>query len=187
LKRSLIFWRSGTGAAMVLGFVLLSVALTFPARSAVSEAQIKAAYLYKLASFVRWPASTLADPATPLRICVAGRPDVYAVVEVLTRGQVASGRRLAAEMIEPTRPGAVAHCQILFIGQGEAATRTLLAQVAQLPVLTVTDRGRGTRGGIIEFVLVEGNVRFAIHRQAAEARQLTLSSKLLAVAASVEP
>jgi hypothetical protein len=158
-----------------------------PAHAAVSEAQVKAAYLYKLASFVRWPPTAFADPAAPLRICVAGRNDIHGVVEMLVRGQDAAGRHLAAELIDPAHPERTAHCQILFVGQGDAASRGLLAQAAQRPVLTVTDRNAGTRGGIIEFVVAGGSVRFSIHRQAAEARQLVLSSKLLAVASSVEP
>lgn len=188
MNRADASWRTTAGATLVFGLALVLVLIpAMPARSAVPEAQVKAAYLYKLASFVRWPASALTDPTAPLRICVAGRPDVYAVVEVLTRGQEASGRRLAAESIDPSRPETAARCQILFVGQGNGSARALLAQAAQLPILTVTDRGRGTRGGIIEFVMAEGNIRFTIHRRAAEARQLSLSSKLLAVAASVEP
>lgn len=171
----------GIAAAIAAGLIV------GPAQAAVSEAQVKAAYLYKLASFVRWPPAAFADPAAPLRICVAGRSDIHGVIEVLTRGQDASGRHLAAEAIDAAHPETAAHCQILFVGQSDAASRTLLAQAAQRPVLTVTDRNAGARGGIIEFILAGGSVRFAIHRRAAEARQLVLSSKLLAVAAAVEP
>jgi hypothetical protein len=172
--------------ALVAGTVAAGLMAT-AAQAAVSEAQVKAAYLYKLASFVRWPPTAYTDPAAPLRICVAGRNDIHGVVEVLVRGQDASGRHLAAEQIDPAHPERAGRCQILFVGRGDAASRGLLAQAAQRPVLTVTDRNAGTRGGIVEFVVAGGNIRFAIHRQAADARQLTLSSKLLAVAASVEP
>ena len=99
----------------------------------------------------------------------------------------ASGRQLAATSIDLAHPESAAGCQILFVGRSDAAGRVLLAQAAQRPVLTVTDRSAGSRGGIIEFVPTGGNVRFSIHRRAAEERQLMLSSKLLAVAASVEP
>jgi hypothetical protein len=184
LKLGRIFLRTAASTALAAGLALAGGA---PSRAAVSEAQVKAAYLYKLASFVRWPPAAFADQAAPLRICVAGRSDVYAVVEMLTRGQEASGRHLAAAAVDPARPETAVQCQILFVGQSDPAARVLLAQAAQRPVLTVTDRNAGGRGGIIEFVATGGNVRFSIHRHAAEARQLVLSSKLLAVAASVEP
>jgi hypothetical protein len=184
LKRAPALLRCAATGALAAALALAAAA---PTQAAVSEAQIKAAYLYKLASFVRWPPSAFTDQAAPLRICVAGRNDVYGVVEALARGQQASGRQLAAASVDLAHPENVASCQILFVGRGDAAARALLAEVAQRPVLTVTDRSAGARGGIIEFVPTGGNVRFSIHRRAAEARQLVLSSKLLAVAASVEP
>lgn len=170
-------------ALFVVG-AMLSSAPVFPDSP---EAQVKAAYLYKLASFVRWPAGAFADDQAPLRICVTGRDDVFTLVDALVHGQQAAGRPLQAERIDATHPDATLHCQILYIGQGDAIARGLITQIGDRPVLTVTDRDAGARGGIIEFVLAGGNVRFAIHRAAAEARKLELSSKLLAVAESVEP
>jgi hypothetical protein len=184
LKQARAFLRTSTGAAIVAG---LACAAAAPAEARVSEAEVKAAYLYKLASFVQWPPTAFADATAPLRICVAGRSDIYDVVEGLTRDQEASGRRLMAQAVDAAKPETAAQCQILFIGRGEAAARALLSQAGQRPILTVTDRTGGTRGGIIEFVVADGNIRFSIHRRAAEARQLELSSKLLAVAESIEP
>lgn len=165
----------------------LALAWASRAEAAASEAQVKAAYLYKLASFVRWPTTAFADPATPLRICVAGRGDVHAAIEALARGQEASGRTLATALVDPAHGETAADCQILFVGQNDTTSRALLGQAGPRPVLTVTDRSLGVRGGIIEFVRVGGSIRFVIHRRAAEVRQLLLSSKLLAVATSVEP
>ncbi len=169
---------------VLVGLYLFAAA---PAQPAVSEAQIKAAYLYKLASFVRWPPAAFGDQAAPLRICVSGRDDVFDVVAALTHGQFASGHALVAETIDAAHPDAVGRCQILFLGRGQAAARALMAQAGTKPVLTVSDRSAGTRGGIVEFVLVGGTIRFSVNRHAAEARQLVVSSKLLAVAVSVEP
>jgi hypothetical protein len=172
---------------MAVLVIVVFAALPGPALSEESEAQVKAAYLYKLASFVRWPADAYPDDQAPLRICVAGRDDIFAVVDTLVRGQQAAGRALQAERIDPAYPEAALHCQILYIGQGDAMARPLIAQIGDRPVLTVTDRSAGAHGGIIEFVLAGSNIRFSIHRGAAEARQLELSSKLLAVAESIEP
>ncbi|MDR2857610.1 MAG: YfiR family protein, partial [Novosphingobium sp.] len=165
------------------GFVALSA--TGP--SADSEAQVKAGYLYKLASFVRWPADTFADGQAPLRICIAGRDDIFMATRALVHGRQAAGHPLRTERIDPAHPETAARCQILFIGQEGPAARRPIAQAGDRPVLTVTDRSAGVHGGIIEFVRAGDNVRFAIHRKAAEARQLELSSKLLAVAELIEP
>jgi hypothetical protein len=52
-----------------------------------------------------------------------------------------------------------------------------------MPVLTVTD-GQTQPGatGMINFILVQGHVRFEINRNAAVASRLEISSKLLTLA-----
>ena len=55
-----------------LALVLSLSGWAFPAFAAPTEAEVKAAYLYKLASFVRWPDGG----AGAFRICVAGRSDI---------------------------------------------------------------------------------------------------------------
>jgi hypothetical protein len=51
--------------------------------------------------------------------------------------------------------------------------------------LTVTDQASGSSGGIIQFILQDGRVRFAIDAAAAQASGVPISSKLLALALSV--
>ena len=178
-------FRTARAAAMtVVGLFILGAP---SAEAATREAEVKAAYVYKLASFVRWPDDAFRRSEAPFRICLTGRDDISAVVEALARGQKAQERPIAVTRIDPARAEAAVDCQILFVGRGEAAARALLRALGRRPILIVTDRSGGTRGGIIEFMLQGGKVRFAIHLEAAKARQLELSSKLLAVAQSVEP
>ena len=54
-------------------------------------------------------------------------------------------------------------------------------------MLTVADPNGGTRGGVIDFVIRDGKVRFAIDRTLARRQRLELSSKLLEIAVAVEP
>ena len=53
------------------------------------------------------------------------------------------------------------------------------------PVLTVTDSRNGGQRGIIHFAIVGGRVRFYINEAAAADRNLSISSRLLALAISV--
>src|SRR3546814_17794068 len=57
---------------------------------------------------------------------------------------------------------------------------------AARPILTVTDRSKGVAGGMIEFVMQGGRVRFQIDERAARASGLRISSKLLGLAIAVE-
>jgi hypothetical protein len=83
--------------------------------------------------------------------------------------------------VDAVRPGLA--CQILYVG-GEGASDALQA-VAHEPVLTVTDRNKAGAGGMIQFVMVAGRVRFSIDQAAALNSGIAISSKLLGLAVSV--
>jgi len=154
------------------------------ARAQTPEAQVKAAYLHKLASFVRWPASD--RRAGDFRFCVAGRSDVAAVLRDLVRGERVAGRPLEVVTLTADQQDRARTCHVLFLGRGPETARALISAAAREPVLTVGDRNGGTRGGVIDFVLRDGKVRFLIDRELARRQELELSSKLLDVALAVE-
>jgi hypothetical protein len=162
----------------------LGVALSAGVASAATpEAEVKAAYLYKLASFVRWP-PTPQPPAT-FRLCVAGRSDIAAVLRGLTRGQQIDGRPLTVEVIGTAQAARASGCQVLYLGRGTDTARKLIGATDGAPVLTVGDRDAGSAGGVIDFVLKDQKVRLAANVKRAKARRLDLSAKLLDVAVEV--
>jgi hypothetical protein len=164
----------------------LAALLAFEGRpmAATPEAQIKAAYLFKFASFVRWP-----DPAGTgdFRICVSGRPDVAAVLRQLAADDRIGGRGVVVAQLDAADSDSARSCAILFVGRGRELARALESAAGSAPVLIVTDREGGTQGGAVEFVLRDGRVRFVVHRSAAQGRRLELSSKLLDAALMVQP
>jgi hypothetical protein len=162
----------------------LLLAGSAPIHAATPEALVKAAYLHKIASFVRWPVEASVDDS--FRMCVAGRDDIADVLELLTRDERIGGRQIGVSRIGAAQSDQAGNCQILFVGRGPETARSLLAATGNSPVLTVTDRSTGTRGGAIEFLIRDGRVRFAINRSRAEARRLEFSAKLLEVAVEVE-
>jgi hypothetical protein len=166
-----------------LGPILVALMLLVsPARAATPEVQVKATYLFKLAAFVRWPEAMAEGSA--FRICVAGRTDIAGALTTLVRDQEVDGSRFAVVQLAAGQDAQ--GCQILFVGRGANTARTMVRSTAGDPVLTVTDRSGGTRGGVIEFVTASGKVRLAVDRGAAEARKLELSSKLMEVAVEVK-
>jgi hypothetical protein len=150
------------------------------AAAAPSEAQVKAAYVYKLASFVRWPDG--AGTADEFRLCVSGRRDVAAVLQELVRGQRIDGQPVAVLRVEGDGGEQAKSCRVLFVGHGGQAATNLLGATEASPVLTICDRSNGTRGCVIEFVMRRGKVRFALDRARADSRRLELSAKLVDVA-----
>ena len=151
-------------------------------RAATPEVEVKAAYLFKIASFVRWPDGAAGGT---FRICVTGRADIAGTLGQLTADQLIDGKRISVTQLGGRDAAQARDCQILFVGRSGAQARTLIAATGRAPVLLVTDRNSGTRGGAVEFVVQDGRVRFLINRGEAESRQLVLSSKLLDVAAGV--
>jgi hypothetical protein len=169
------------GAGVLAALLALGTGAS-TAHAATREAQVKAAYLYKLAAFVHWPG---ADDGG-FHICLVGREDVGASLAQIVRGQRVGNRPIAVDQIGRDDAARARGCQVLVLGSGPETARAMVAATAGQPVLTVTDRSGATRGGVIEFVIQDGRVRFAIDQRQAAARNLQLSSKLLAVAVGVE-
>jgi hypothetical protein len=147
------------------------------AAAAPLDSEVKAAYLYKMASFVTWPPNAFASASSPFRICVLNRGDVAATLQELARGGQAWGRSVVVVQASPQDAG---QCQILYVGDERAPVSD------SAPVLTVSNR-RAASPGVVEFTIQQSHVRFVIHRAQADARRLQISSKLLAVAAAVVP
>jgi hypothetical protein len=175
--------RRNPGAACLLLALLLC--LTPVRASQVSEADVKAAYLFNFTRFVEWPAGTPAD-AEPFRLCVIADRTMTAVIQKTMHGESVQGRPAVT-----TEPGSVQEarrCQLLFVGRGAMdRAAPLLAGVRDQPVLTVSDAPRfAARGGMIEFVREGEHVRFAVNVDAAKRAGLTISSRLLRVARGIE-
>ncbi len=148
------------------------------------EYQVKAAFLLNFAKFVEWPPAAFANPDSPIAICIFG-PDPFGnSIDELVRGEAAGGRTVIVRRIAQA-PAPLA-CQMLFTQQSGQELDGLLASLGR-GVLTVGEGDEFLRGGgMIAFVIENRRVRFDIDWKAAEAASLKLSSKLLAVARTVE-
>jgi hypothetical protein len=152
---------------------------------AASAASVKAAYLYKMLGYVDWPPASFAQDDAPQVIGVLGDDAVYA--ELL---QIVAGRRVNSRAVVARRlvaGDAVDDLHELFVGRGASANLAgWLPGLRGRPVLVVTDAPSGlTESSVLNFVLVDGHVRFEASIPAAERSGLKLSSRLLAVAERV--
>jgi hypothetical protein len=173
-----------------LGCVLLAAMAAawgaWPARDAraqkPSRDDVQAAYLYNFGKFVRWPE---AGGHGPILVCVAGEDPFAQTVAHLVSGEQIAGRAVDVRNLDD--PEGVGDCSILFVGTPEhSRTDAFLAAIAGKPVLTVGDGPDFlTRGGMIQFELVEDHVRFSVNLEAANRCNVGLSSELLKVAVSV--
>jgi hypothetical protein len=158
-----------------------------PESRAVSlEYAVKATYLYKLAPFVNWPAEEFATPDAPFRICVVGSDPFGDFLENAVAGRRFGNHPFEVQRLDSLTPDA--DCQIAFLSHvpSQGISRALEA-VKGKPVLTVVDSNVPERGGIMQFVIAQGRVRFEIDTAAAARNHLTISSKLLDLALVVRP
>jgi hypothetical protein len=180
--------RSGRDLLMLLRGVFLVACACFcvsPAQSAqFSVDAVKAAYLFRFAQYVEWPAPQAAED--PFVIAVTGAEDVAVHLERLLYGMTVHGRR--AEVRRITRARELEGVHILYVGaKAFARTRPLRAAAIERPILVVTDDQNGLDGGgVINFIEVSRNLRFEISLNAADRSGLKINASLLSVAARVE-
>ena len=139
------------------------------------EYQVKAVYLFNFVKFITWPSAP--EPG-PIAICVAGRNPFGEALQEAIRGEVIGERRLEARFIREPQPG----CHVVFVPQGTDA-RPYLDAAGRTHTLTVGEEpGFLARGGIVNFILDGGSVRFEIDATAAERANLRISSHLMRLA-----
>ncbi len=146
------------------------------------EYQVKAAFLYNFAKFVEWPADALSDSAAPIVVGVIGEEQFSEVLAQTVAGKTVNGREL---VIRRGKVGQdLRNCQLLFISSSERKyLPQILGSLRGSSVLTVGETEPFARlGGVINFFVVEKNVRFEVNVDAATRARLRISSKLLALA-----
>jgi|SRR5579862_8663311 len=174
------------GAAARLFFLFLSIHLVYAlhvnAQDALSEYQVKAAYLFNFLKFVEYPAESFADPLAPMVIGVVGEDPFGSALPQVVIGKTVQGRDLVIRAYRAGEDLRAAH--ILFISASERKKLPMiLSGLHGASVLTVADTpGFLEAGGMIQFLNENGRVRFAINADAAGQARLKLSSKLLSLA-----
>lgn len=170
--------------------LLLHICLTvIPARAADSGEdlgkRVMAAFLYKFANYVEWPAEMFPTADTPIRIAIMGADPLAAELATMVVGRTVQGRPLAIRRIAANE--SIAGTHVIFIGAADAPGLRRAVQEAQgQSTLVVTDfAGALELGSMINFAFAESRLKFEIALDNAERSGLRLSSRLLAVALRV--
>ncbi|MGA7792713.1 MAG: YfiR family protein [Candidatus Acidiferrales bacterium] len=167
--------------ALLLSIHLVD-ALQIHAQDALSEYQVKAAYLFNFLKFVEWPDESFADPLAPIVIGVVGEDPFGNALPQVVIGKTVQGRDLVIRIYHAGEDLRGAH--ILFISASERKRLPMiLSGLRGSSVLTVSDTaGFLDAGGMIQFLNENGRVRFAINVDATGRARLKMSSKLLSLA-----
>ena len=175
--------RGGIWAYLLARVVLLLWGSSLRAQATrPSEYQIKAIFLFNFAQFVDWPAGAFPDSTAPLVIGVLGDDPFGPYLDETVRGETVRGRPFEVRRYQKIED--IRTCHILFVSPSEESRlEDILANLKHRAILTVGDgTGFAKRGGMIRFVSERNKIRMRINVAAAEAVQLTISSKLLRAA-----
>ena len=134
---------------------------------AVSEVQVKAAYLYSFPKFVEWPTAAFAGPSDPIRICILNDKPIQTQLSQIADHHQIAGRSVAVVLV---RDATQLHgCHELFIGSSQTpGAIQLIDALHGSNVLTVGEAdGFVEQGGIIDFVMFGDHVQFQVNQKAA--------------------
>lgn len=155
------------------------------AQNRISEAAVKAAYLFNFGKFVRFTPSDPVKNRQSFDICIVGEDPLGTTLDGLTANEQLDDKPVRVVRLKSAE--AARACAIAYIS-GSEGTRVGadLEMLKGQPVLTVSDAANFLGdGGIVQFVTVGNHVRFAVNLDAARVAQLSLSSELLKVAIAV--
>jgi hypothetical protein len=166
-------------AAVVLGVVSGAVVATAQSKAPV-EPHVKAAFLYNFVKFIEWPDDRVTGG--PVTVCISGSP------------AVAESLRAAAHQRRPDQPELTVvevamdapprTCHLVYVADtDQQAARRWIAALTGSRTFTVSDSEHFAKlGGVANFFVQDGRLRFAINVDAARRASLRISSRMLALA-----
>jgi hypothetical protein len=167
---------------LLLPSVLVAPAQAEP-ETKPTQYEVEAAYLFDFGKFIGWPPGAQSD--SPFLICVLGQDPFGPVLDHTISGETLRGRPVQDKRI--ARPQDATGCSILYISSSESGRLSkILPAIQGAPVLTVSDIPDFVQqGGMIQFVLRDGRVRFEVNLAPSQSNGLSMSSELLKVAVQV--
>lgn len=148
--------------------------------------RVKAAYLFKFATYAEWPSSVFPDDNAPVIIGVIGSDGMVVELGKLSVNHRINNRPVRIRQLKPDESLNGVH--VLFVGpQDSGRLKHVLESIKSQPVLTVSEStGPFDDVCVINFVSREDRVGFEVSVVGAERRGLKISSRLLGVAQRIE-
>jgi hypothetical protein len=168
-----------------ISILLISAALTLlPVQAkpqAPTEYQVKAAFIYNFAKFVEWPEEAFKEDR-PFVIGILGEDPFGNLIDEAVAGKSVRDRKIAVIRYSKVEDAFDSH--ILFVSSSERENvARILKGLGSAPVLTVSDIGRfAEKGGMVELLMDQNRVRFAVNVAVVDRAGLKPSSQMLKLA-----
>ena len=139
--------------------------------------------MYRFVDYLYWP-SAEGKEANVFTIGILGHSPLEALLGEIAKKKTVGGKQLSVVAYTDLEQLGLGHCQMLFITSEFARhLDDLVQQLDSSNVLTVSDSpGLAERGVAINFVVVEGKLKFEINTATLKKAGLQASSQLLKLA-----
>ena len=151
--------------------------------AATAERRIKAAFIYKFAGYIEWPAKSFVSADAPIVIGVEGDESLADELARIVVGRKAADRHV--EVRKLARGAAAAGLHAVYVADPRDDRIAAIAPPSAPTLVITAAPGAFPAGSTINFVVVDEHMRFEASVDDAERRGLKLSSRLLAVAQNV--
>jgi hypothetical protein len=143
------------------------------------ESKLQAAMLFNILKYIEWPGDGEGDKFV---VGVLGGGDVYEALKASYEGKPKGAKKCT--ILKVTSVGDVGSCSVVFIGKDKSKEFDPVKNALNgKNVLTVTDKDDlGRRGSCINFVMVDGKLRFELNKSMISAYNLKVSGALMSIA-----
>lgn len=143
------------------------------------EDNIKAVFIYNFTKYIQWPNS---DTSRTFEIAIIGDSNIIIPLKEIAEKKLVDNRKIEIKHCQDIQD--INMCHILFISASEnKRLHEILQKVKNRNILTISDcNGFAEEGVAINFVIIEGKVKFEISSGAINNAGLKVSSQLLKLA-----
>jgi len=166
-----------------MGVVFIFLLLTPSIEGAtLLEYQIKAAFIYNFLKFIDLP--KVKENGT-INVCIFG-DDPFGKAIYLLEGKKVGNKTLHIKKIDEVKK--ISGCQVVFFPASQKdKLKEALEFAKKKPILTIGEVPHFLdMGGVINFVIIDGKIRFEINESIARELGIKISSRLLRLARQVK-
>lgn len=178
-----VSWRRALAAALLAVAAACPLAADAQDDAAVLERRVKGALLHRFIAYVEWPDSAFAASSSPLVIGILGNDTLAAELQAFTAGRTADRRPITVRRVRAS--DSLKDVHLLFIDNAERQQLDRAARAAPFALIVTEWPGALKQGSVINFIIVNDQLRFAVSLESARQRSLRISSRLLSVAHDV--
>lgn len=153
--------------------------------AAVLERRVKGALLYRFIAYVEWPEAAFPRPDSPYVIGILGNDALATELQAFTAGRTVEKRPVTVRRVRAS--DSLKDLHLLFVAGPETHQLERILRGAGATLIVTEWPGALQQGSVINFTIVNEQVRFDISLDSARSRNLRLSSRLLSVAKDVRP